>query len=262
MIEQHDHGTHQNIRFDTRTVVLPFSVLIVVLGLAHLLSQIAKFRFGIPGAYGLVDLFDMDVEANFPTYFAGVQLLVCALVLMLIGLVRRQAKDRFAMHWLVLALIFLLISADELVSIHELSIRLGREFAPAFATGIFYWIWIVPGSLLVLLVAFTYARFVFSYLPAQTRNRTIIGAALFVGGALVVEMFEARHVEQHGMENLTMGIFVFFEESLEKVGILIFLSGILDYLRTVIGSVAIDVVDGSKARAALQEPGWIATAAS
>ncbi len=247
MIQQHGRRTHHSVRFDTRAVILPFSVLIVVLVLAHLLSQIAKFRFGIPGAYGLVDLFDMDVEANFPTYFAGVQLLVCALVLMLIGLVRRQANDRFAMHWLLLALIFLLISADELASIHELSIRLGREFAPAFATGIFYWIWIIPGALLVLLVGLMYAQFVFSYLPARTRNRTIVGAALFVGGALVVEMFEARHVEQHGMENLTMGIFVLFEESLEKIGILIFLSGILDHLRTTIGRVAIDVVDGSKA---------------
>lgn len=110
MIQQHGQGTHHSVRFDTPAVILPFAQLIVVLVLAHLLSQIAKFRFGIPGAYGLVD-----------------------------------------------------------------------------------------------------------------------------------------HVEQHGMENLTMGIFVLFEESLEKIGILIFLSGILDHLRTTIGRVAIDVVDGSKA---------------
>lgn len=232
--------TMVRIRLHPRLVVRTFGAGIAVLCVGHLLSQLAKYQLGVAFAYGLVDLFDMDVEGSLPTFFAGFQLLVCSLVLALIGLVRREAGDSFARHWLALSVMFLLLAIDELVSVHELSHRVGWELAPSFTTGIFHWIWIIPGSLLVLVVAISFARFVFSSLPPLTRDRTIIGAALFVGGAIGVEMLEARHVHQNGMENLTMGIYVLVEEALEKVGILVFLSGILDYLRVAVVSFVVD----------------------
>jgi hypothetical protein len=231
------------VRLNPRLLLRTLTAILILLIVGHLLSQISKHVLGVPYAYGLVELFDMDVEANFPTFFSGFQLLLCGLLLALIGAGRRHLNDPFARHWQVLAVIFLLLALDEMVSMHELTIRMGWEFAPSLANGIFYWIWVVPASVFVVFVAVSYARFVFSYLPAVTRRRTIFGAALFVGGALGVEMFEARHVQQHGMENLTMGFYVLVEESMEKVGILVFLSGILDYLRSS-GGVAVEVKEG------------------
>lgn len=234
--------TVPRVGLNSRRIVTALGVTIALLAIAHLMSQVSKHLFGFAGVYGLVDLFDMDVEANVPTYFAGMQLLGCSLVLAVIGMARSRAGDPFARHWKVLGLMLLLFSVDEIVSVHELSIRLGWEFAPGIAQGIFYWIWVLPASVLVAVVSVSYARFVFSYLPAHTRNCTVLGAGLFVGGALGVEMLEARHVQREGMENFAMGIYVLLEETLEKIGILVFLAGALEFLRTRVGTVALEVV--------------------
>lgn len=229
------------VHLDPRAIIRTMTVALIVLCVGHLLTQYAKYRLGVPHAYGLVPLFDMDVETNLPSLFAGLQLLFCSLALALIGSVRRQMNDPYARHWLILSVIFLMLAVDELVGIHELTIRMGWDFAPSLASGAFFFAWVIPALVLVGVVALCYVRFVFSYLPPVTRRRTVVGAALFVGGALGVEMFEGRHVQVHGMQNLTMGLYVFFEETMEKAGILVFLSGLLEYLRSSIGGFLVDV---------------------
>jgi hypothetical protein len=69
----------------------------------------------------------------------------------------------------------------------------------------------------------------------------VIGAALFVGGAIGVEMPEARYVEQHGLDNFAYGLFVVVEEVLEMTGVLVFLTGIMKYCSRHLGSVVLEV---------------------
>jgi hypothetical protein len=150
-------------------------------------------------------------------------------------------------HWLFLALIFALLAVDETSEMHEMTIRPMREMAPWLVTGIFYWAWVIPAVVLVMAVAFSYARFVFSYLPRDTRKTTLIGASLFVGGAVGVEMPEAMFAEINGIENFTYALFVLVEETMEMSGILIFLSGLLKYFSREVGVVALEVVPATPA---------------
>lgn len=229
------------VRLPAAWVVRFFALSIAALAVAHVVMQSVRYHVGLNEFYGLVRLFDMGVEANLPTFFSTFQLLVASLLLAVIGLVRRQEGDARAAQWLLLALIFLLLAVDESAEIHEMSVRPFRDFAPWLATGIFYWAWVLPAMALVAWVAWRYAGFVFNYLPKETRRHTVLGAALFVGGAVGVEMPEARYVEQHGMENFAYGLFVLVEEVLEMAGVLVFLTGVMNYCNRHLGLVRLEV---------------------
>lgn len=234
--------TSQQLKLRAGGITTTFALAIMVLAVAHVAMQSIRHHLGLHEFYGLVRLFDMGVEANLPTFLSSLQLLVVCLVVAVIGLSKRQAHGAFARHWLFLALIFFLLAADEMSGMHEMSIRPIRELAPWLVTGVFYWAWVIPAMILVLAVAFSYARFVFRYLPRDIRNATLIGAAIFVGGAIGVEMPEARFAEKYGMENFTYALFVLVEETMEMSGILVFLSGMLKYLSREVGAVALQVV--------------------
>jgi hypothetical protein len=242
--------TNNRLRLPVGWVVWTFGFSIAFLAIAHLAMQSVRYHAGMPEFYGLVRMFDMGVEANLPTFFSAFQLLVVSVLLAIIGLARREQRDAAAPQWLLLALIFLLLAMDESAEIHEMSVRPFRDFAPWLATGLFYWAWVVPASVLVVVIAWRYAGFVFRYLPADTRRRTILGAALFVGGAVGVEMPEARHVQEHGLDNFTYAMFVLVEEVLEKTGILVFLSGLVNYCVRHLGVVEFEFVSGASAPAA------------
>ena len=233
--------TDKRVRLSAARVVKFFAFSIAVLAVAHVVMQSVRYYVGLNEFYGLVRLFDLGVEANLPTFFSAFQMLVASLLLAVIGVARRQEGDSYAAQWLLLALIFLLLALDESAAIHEMSVRPFRDFAPWLATGIFYWAWVLPAMAAVAWVAWRYAGFVFNYLPTDTRRHTVLGAALFVGGAVGVEMPEARYVEQHGMDNFVYGMFVLVEEVLEMAGVLVFLTGVMKYCSQHLGPVQLDV---------------------
>lgn len=79
------------------------------------------------------------------------------------------------------------------------------------------------------------------------------GAAIFVGGAVGVEMPEAMFVEKNGLDNFTYAMFVLVEETMGMAGILVFLSGLLRYIGRRLGVLAIQVAPSrSAARAAVR----------
>lgn len=65
---------------------------------------------------------------------------------------------------------------------------------------------------------------------------------LFLGGAVGVESFEGRYAEQHGSDNIGFSLYVFVEEGMEMTGILVFVRGLLGYLRSICQTVTL-VVD-------------------
>ncbi len=227
------------LALDDRRINATLATLIAVLALCYAATQLIRFRLGTPEVYGLVPLFDLGAENNLPTFFSGLLLLACALALFTLS--RGVALERpTSRRWLGLAIVCFLLAADEVASLHELTTRPMRELAPSLMSGLLYWGWVVPGLVLVTLMVCIYARFILG-LPAPVRNRAMLGAALFVIGAIGVEMPEARHVESHGMENLTYSAYVLVEEVLEMTGVLVVLSGLLVHLRAQVGPMTLAV---------------------
>ena len=228
------------ISFDPARVARFLGGVIVLLVVASIAGQILKYRFHAPYALGFVPKFYVDDENNIPTYFSSLQLLMAAALLKLIALVKRRSGDRFARHWHWQSLLFLGLSVDETASLHEtLSDPLHRLLHTG---GAFYFAWVIPGLLAVLLVTLAFWRF-WRHLPPPTRRMSALAAVLFVTGAIGFEMFNGRYSASHGQENFTYSLLSTIEETLEMSSITLFLYALLDYCRNHLPDITLRVAN-------------------
>ena len=191
--------------------------------------------------FGLAGLFDLNAEANVPTYFSVIQLAIVAVLLVVIGWHARTRADRFARHWLVLGAIFLFLSLDELAQIHE-QWNLLRD--ALHTTGMLYYAWVLPYGLLTAAVGVFYIGFLL-HLPARTRWLFVLSGLIYVGGAVGLEMY-GGYLESHiGREAIATSLpyltEVFFEEGMEMFGIALFIYALLAHMQAEIGRVAINI---------------------
>ena len=218
-------GRSLEIRSDTILRVLAYCLIAVVL--LHLLAMVAVFGFGHDRLMGLIPLFNMEDEKNVPTYFSSFQLLVAAALLGLCAAQHKWVGGKYFRHWAGLALIFVFLSLDESALIHEKTRTITHNFLGT--TGLFYYAWVIPFGALTLVVAATYARFLLA-LPARTAVIFVLSGAVFVFGAIGLEMFEGMINEAGGYKSFNYMVLVTIEETLEMVGIFAFIYGILDYM--------------------------------
>ncbi len=183
---------------------------------------------------------DVDAEGNIPTWFAVVSLLACAAVLGAIaGRVRRDGGP-YAGHWRGLAVLFVVLSIDELAQLHE---HLGRLQSMWNTHGLFFFAWVIPGAAFVAAVGLVYARFL-ARLPGVTRRRFIVAALVYVAGVLGVEAIGGWRAETMGMNNMTHSVIATIEEVLEMSGVAMFLVALIRHLAGEGHHLVIDV--GSK----------------
>ena len=171
----------------------------------------------------LVPLLSLSEEANVPTWYSSMLLFGCALVLASIAGMVRASGGRMVKQWAVLAGVFGYMSLDETAQLHE---RLNSLHVLSNLRGVFYFGWIIPASVIVLLVGVAYLPFVF-HLPKGTRARFIVAGAIYVGGALVMEMPLGAWATRHGEDNLGYALIDAVEETMEMVGASLFLVALL-----------------------------------
>lgn len=171
-------------------------------------------------------LFDLNKEANIPTWYSVVQLFAVAMFLALTAKLER-ARRSSAIAWWGLAAIFVYMSLDEATDMHGFW-RAGMESFVIPGTNNAHFAWVIPGSLVVLFVAAIYLRWVVA-LPKRTRFLFILAGLVFVTGALVLETVGA-FVADDSFRNTTYLIVSTAEEVLEMLGILIMLYAVLSHL--------------------------------
>ena len=87
-----------------------FFTIMVFLVLTHIGFLILLFGFDHDYVYGLSDLFNLDSENNFPSWFSTIILFNCSLLLYIIYKVTEETSpDRF---WIILSIIFVYLSID------------------------------------------------------------------------------------------------------------------------------------------------------
>lgn len=172
--------------------------------------------------------FYLDAENNFPTYYASFTILICAGLLAVITFLRARQKAPYTLQWGGLALIFLLMSIDEYMSFHEvLGSNLSKWLLP---NGVLASPWVIPGAVGVLILGLAFVPFVF-HLPPRTRNLVILSGAIYVFGALIMDIISGHYVTRYGMGNIGYELQVYVEETLEMIGIALFTFTLLDYLK-------------------------------
>ena len=205
-----------------------FCFAVLGLTIANLTVQIARFSLLLDRQSAIYRLLNVNNEANIPTWYSTVALLLCVLLLALIAIFKQQQKDRFTNHWRGLALLFLLLSLDEAASLHEKLNPLMRSLLNVNENLLF--LWVIPGVAFVSAIALVYWRFLIG-LPPQMRKLIFFSAALYLSGAIGLELITGFVVWNiPGPHQLVLVLTVAIEELLEKLGILIFVRSLLLYI--------------------------------
>jgi hypothetical protein len=188
-----------------------------------------KIAAWIPYIHSLVYIFDMGVEYNVPTYFSTVIILIAAFLLNTIAAFKKRNGHSYALHWRILAIIFLYLSMDEALAIHEWA-SIPTQKALGIAWLHYGYAWVIPGGILVLIFALSYCRFLL-HLPPKSRLLFSIAGVLYVGGAIGMEFVSSYYDKLYGINNLTFHMIVTVEETIEMVAIIFFIYTLFDYIR-------------------------------
>lgn len=175
----------------------------------------------------LLDTLSVNAELTIPTWFSVAILLIAAALLLTIAATKRAHRDSSTIYWLGLGLIFLYLSIDEGVAIHEI---FGDPLQQTFHTsGFLAFGWQIIAAPLVILFGLVYLRFLFR-LPSRIRNLLIVAGVLYVGGALAGDAVGANLWDTSGGITLTYLAMGTVEELMEMVGVVVFIYALLSYI--------------------------------
>ena len=211
-----------------RRIFQMLALIICALVIASLVGHFLRFGLDLTSSqsFGFIVLFDLNGEANVPTWFSSIMLATCAVMLALIAIAKQATADRWFRHWLALSVIFLLMSLDEIASIHERSMRPMHnlfELGPIFTNA-----WVLIAMPLLVVFLLLYARFLFS-LPRRTGWLFVLSGVIYIGGVVGIEMISGLMKYNYGLEDLRFALVTTIEESLEMLGITAFLYALTDY---------------------------------
>lgn len=219
--------------------------LLVADGLVTLVDYV--FAPSTPGwsdAYRLLHTAGNDSLASW--YIAFLLLLVAGL-LGLIAFLKRRARDGFALHWLVLALLALAVSIDKQVVIHEVS---DGAVASHRRLDIVHFLeneWVLLAGASVIVVTLLYRRFLMA-LPSLTRTLFVAGSAVFVVGELGFRLIARYLDETTGQRSFIYRVATSAQEALVMAGVLVIIAGLLLYLQAQAGSLRVILTEHDVAR--------------
>jgi hypothetical protein len=147
--------------------------------------------------------------------------------LLFIAVARRDDRNIHTGYWFGLAAIFLFLSIDEMLMIHERLIEPMKALVNS--SGALNYAWIIPNVFGLLVFCAIYLRFLFQ-LPVRTAIFFALAGIIFVSGAIGLEMAGGWSQELHGTTNITYVLIQSFEEIFEIVGVIIFIYALSDYI--------------------------------
>lgn len=154
----------------------------VLLSIAGLVAELLRVREPFYDDETMwIGFFSLSYENNLPTWFSCQLIFLCAAMLAMISFSDNAHATKFRRHWQSLACIFVYISLDEAVQLHE-GLNLLFE-----TSGLLYFGWIIPFGAIVVVLGFVYQKFL-RQLPSKYRQRFILAGCLYVGGALGMEL--------------------------------------------------------------------------
>ena len=210
--------------------------ILSVLFFFHLCGLVSEYLFGYDSLKGLVPLFDMGLEQNIPTLFSFVCFLTAAALLAFLSMAQARRGEAFGL-WAGLSLLFLFFAVDEAASIHEkLGYHLDRSGIPDYLK----LDWIIPYAILTCLVGVIYLRF-WLRLPKHFRKLFLLSGALFVVGALGMELVFVYLNLSYPVEHISIAISETIEELFEFSGLILFIYSLLAYLEDQFGTFSLQL---------------------
>jgi len=212
--------------------IRPINVLVMLLcivsflTIANIMGIIYILNFSPDNIYHLIRWFDFSLEVNIPTFFSTFIIMVSSILLFVIGMTHKRMGNRYAL-WILLSFIFLFLSFDETVQLHERQVHTIRNLLDT--SGYLYFAWIIPYSIVLFILLLIYIRFLMR-LPKTALILFLVSGGIYISGAIGMELISGNHAEQFGQNNITYYIYVTLEELIEMTGMSIFIYSLLSYI--------------------------------
>lgn len=210
----------------------------------------AIVRHDIPTYRLRFRMFSLDREMALPAWFSSLLMSANGGLLLVLAYTRRAKRQGNVLAWTTMALVFLALSIDESVAIHEVLPDRVREWLGPYATGLLYYAWYLP-VLAVMLVLVWFWVPAWWRLPRKTRWGFAGGIAVFLGGAVVVEAIMGHFMHANGLEDpplqhapWSIRLLIVAEELVELLGMTIVACTLLAHLAP---QWRVAVVDGPEA---------------
>lgn len=176
-----------------------------------------------------LQLFNLDGELTLPAWFESTMMLFAALLMALSGAAARRHDPRNAMPWFVLAGIFVFLSADESMQIHERLSIVVNSFGSF--SGVLAYSWVVVMTPIAIGIGVVFLPFL-RRLPSPVGRRLLVAGIVFVAGAIGCELI-GGWLMSRGITGWPYALEVAAEETLEMAGLVLAIGAVLDYLRIV-----------------------------
>jgi hypothetical protein len=217
------------IRISAKKALIVLTTIIFLLVLASIIGSIGKNYFDLYG-YRIFKffyiMFNLDEEKNIPTLYSASALFTSSILLFIIAAKYKSINSSY-IPWFGLGIIFLFLSLDEVATIHEMfNIPIQNAL---HTSGALSFAWVIPYALIVIAFGILYLRFLLK-LPRKTLILFLVSGAIFISGALLLEMAGAVFYEKYGDNNLYYIIFYTIEECMEMLGIALFIYALISYI--------------------------------
>jgi hypothetical protein len=219
--------------FDSKRCISFLSLSLIIIAALNLSVIVLHYNGFLQDGIGLSlhNLFYVDRESNLPSFFNTVLLLIAAALLFVTFLLHKHCRNSvIKYHWLLLSLIFLFLSVDESISIHESLTQILPHFGIG-GNGYLKFAWVIPYSAATLLICLFFIRLLKS-LQKPVRLGFILSGIVYITGAVVFEMIGAGIAENKGLKNISYALATSCEEILEMAGLITFLYFILKHIRS------------------------------
>ncbi len=224
-----------------RRVTILLGIIVLIISILALVGLVFRFYLAEPlgvdlgnradpgSLHSLLFLFNADDEFSIANWYATIALMFVAMLLTAVGLIKRSNMLAYRWYWIGLGIIFVVLSVGDAAVLNDRLVRPSQNlFHP---TGFFYFGWVIPALFLVFVFVLLYLRF-FLDLPPRIRRLFFIAAALYVGGALGLEMVASNYSQNLGQETFIFSLMSLVEETMEMVGVLTLIYAVLSYIES------------------------------
>ncbi len=219
-MEVPSRATTAQLRVDT--VVRLFALAIAFAVCGWLVTQSIRVAFGHETQRGLVGLFDLNGEANVPTWVSTTLIFAAAAVAALNAAAEKPLDGRTARAWAILAGGLAYLSVDEAASLHEQLSHGLHAWLPG--AGSYPVVQFAAMSALALAGALA-CRPLLATLPVRTRVGLIAAGLLYVVGAAGADALGGLWVDgtnAHRKSDVVYLVLTTLEEAGEFLGMLLF----------------------------------------
>lgn len=195
----------------------------------------------------IVQRFDLNAEANLPTWWATILLFVVALCGFFIYVLQQKERvaTRWPKFWLFFGTLYLLLSLDEAAQIHEILDR----------TSAVKWVSVYAPLAFIVLFVFGFYFFVIRAKDRSLRRWIVAGLFLYILGGLVLEWVDHTYTLRYAWRQSEYVV----EEGLELAGTILVLRGCLLEINTRLARIVSGTpqwIQSNPQVAQDQEKGW------